>query len=252
MQARMGAGIGDLNLSQGRALLAERHLYFARASAREAGVLIPNPEALRVSMMSPPLELVELNRALLRYHRLKRSEAFASTSRSVQGFQDRLVDMQSKRDDLQALVDRLSDGTGAVSRTYEGWARLFLAAIGAPDCGDNLLVVVAWQTQESTAARFNPLATTHSMAGATNFNSVGVKNYMSVQQGVRASVETLTGGAASYGYESILSSLRGCSPAAATARWINASAWCRGCTGGAYLTGLIPIVEANYPDYAAR
>ena len=33
---------------------------------------------------------------------------------------------------------------------------------------------------------------------------------------------------------------------------INASAWCRGCTSGAYITGLLPIVKANYADHAAR
>jgi hypothetical protein len=35
-----------------------------------------------------------------------------------------------------------------------------------------------------------------------------------------------------------------------TARAINASAWCRGCTGGAYVTGKIAQVQANYSVYA--
>jgi len=33
---------------------------------------------------------------------------------------------------------------------------------------------------------------------------------------------------------------------------VNASAWCRGCSGGAYLTGLIPLVRADPDAYAAR
>ena len=36
-----------------------------------------------------------------------------------------------------------------------------------------------------------------------------------------------------------------------TARAVNASSWCRGCTYGMYVTGNIPKVEANYDVYAA-
>ena len=57
------------------------------------------------------------------------------------------------------------------------------------------MLVVAWEAQESTEARFNPLATTHAMPGATDFNSVGVKNYRSVAQGLAAARETLEEGA---------------------------------------------------------
>ena len=35
-----------------------------------------------------------------------------------------------------------------------------------------------------------------------------------------------------------------------TARAINASMWCRGCAGGAYVVNDIPKVEANYDLYA--
>ena len=136
--------------------------------------------------------------------------------------------------------------------TYESWARGFLAHVSAPDCSDNLLVVVAWETSESTDAAFNPLATTHEMEGATDFNSVGVKNFRSLEQGLDASRDTLQGGADSYGYAAILSSLQACAPAKATAEAINASAWCRGCTDGAYLTGLLPIVRDDYGSHAAR
>ena len=47
-------------------------------------------------------------------------------------------------------------------------------------------------------------ATTHAMEGATDFNSVGVKNYRSLDQGLDAARDTLQGGADSYGYEAIL------------------------------------------------
>ena len=93
---------------------------------------------------------------------------------------------------------------------------------------------MAWQANEFTQARWNPLATTHRMRRSTSFNEVGVQNYVSLTQGVRASSETLTGGATSYGY-----------------RAIRASAWCRGCSNGGYVTALVPIVERYFDRYTA-
>lgn len=136
--------------------------------------------------------------------------------------------------------------------TYEAWANGFLDRLEAPRCDENLLIVVAWETSESTAAAFNPLATTRVMEGATDMNSVGVKNYVSLDQGLDASRDTLTGGAESYGYGAIVDALRACAPAETTAAAINASAWCRGCTDGLYLTGLLPLVRDAYADHAQR
>ena len=117
---------------------------------------------------------------------------------------------------------------------------------------ENLLIVVTWETAESTSAAFNPLATTRDMPGATDMNSVGVKDYGSLEQGLDASRDTLLLGAESYGYGAIVDSLRRCRSASFTARAINASAWCRGCVNGAYIVGLLPIVRASYAEHAAR
>lgn len=136
--------------------------------------------------------------------------------------------------------------------TYEGWADLFLGRLDAPACPENLLIVVTWATAESTSAAFNPLATTRDVPGTTAINTVGVKNYASLGQGLDATRDTLLLGAESYGYGAIVDSLRGCRSAKVTARAINASAWCRGCVGGAYITGMLPIVRATYAEHAAR
>jgi hypothetical protein len=146
-------------------------------------------------------------------------------------------------------------GTGLVPGepvTYEGWAGAFLRRLDAPVCSENLLIVVTWETAESTAATFNPLATTRDVPGATDMNSVGVKDYVSLEQGLDASRDTLLLGAESYLYRAIVERLRGCASAEATAQAINASAWCRGCVGGAYITGLLPIVRSSYGEHAAR
>ncbi len=139
-------------------------------------------------------------------------------------------------------------GQSAVS--YGDWARSFLTTVGAPACQNNLTTLVAWQAAEYTQAAWNPLATTYPMDGAGTFNGVGVRNYVSLQQGLQASALTLRTGSPSYGYDWILYRLATCANPSVTAAAINASMWCHGCAGGAYVTGLIPRVEAAYDLYA--
>jgi hypothetical protein len=128
------------------------------------------------------------------------------------------------------------------------WAENLLPVLGAPTCRANLVVVVAWQAQEFTKASWNPLATSYSMPGATRYNGSGVRNYVSLEQGLEASRRTLA--LSSHGYEAILSRLRSCSPSMTTAEAIRDSDWCRGCTEGQYVTGMVPKVERNYEGYA--
>jgi peptidoglycan hydrolase CwlO-like protein len=172
-----------------------------------------------------------------------------------------LSNLNSTRDKIVNLIGQLSSklqgqsisGVGGIlqgghNATYGAWGAGFLQRIGAPTCFDNLVALVAWQVQEGTTANWNPLATTYPMPGASDFNSVGVKNYVSLAQGLEATYLTLN--TSSYGYPPILSSLRGCKDVMTTARAINASSWCRGCAGGRYETGLIATVEANFSTYS--
>jgi peptidoglycan hydrolase CwlO-like protein len=136
---------------------------------------------------------------------------------------------------------------GGGSMTFGQWAGSFLPRIGAPACHDNMVAVVAWGVAEYTAARWNPLATSYPMPGATDFTAGGVKNYRSLDQGLDATRLTLERGSASLGYGPILQSLRGCRGAEDTARAVDASSWCR-C--GAYVEARIPAVEGYYDHYA--
>lgn len=165
---------------------------------------------------------------------------------------EQLVAQRQERRAAQAkaIRARLASLGGEVA-PYGQWARLFLQAIGAPTCHQNLVVMVAWQAAEGTQASWNPLATTLQMSGSIRFNSVGVQNYTSLAQGLDAIHRTLLRGATTYGYGAILTSLGRCADAMITAQAINASSWCRGCTGGAYVTGLVPVVEAYFETYAA-
>jgi hypothetical protein len=127
--------------------------------------------------------------------------------------------------------------------------RIVPADDGAPSCRSNLVALVAWQYSEFTQAAWNPLADTLPMPGSTDFNSIGVQDYVSLGQGLQAVRHTLTNGP-SLGYPAIVSALRDCAHAMTTGRAINASAWCRGCAGGQYVTGVIARVEGNYDLYA--
>jgi len=61
---------------------------------------------------------------------------------------------------------------------------------------------------------------------------------------LQATVLTLQQGYASHGYDAIVQNLRACADPVRTAEAINASDWCRGCSGGAYVTGVVERVIA--------
>lgn len=121
-------------------------------------------------------------------------------------------------------------GTGDASRAVgvnragvhpTQWALDFLERLGMPKTSENVRVLVAWQQAEGTAARFNPLATMQGHAGATKFNSIGVKNYASYEDGLEATVKGIRNGR----YDHILAALRRGDSAEAVAQAIKDSPW---------------------------
>lgn len=79
-----------------------------------------------------------------------------------------------------------------------------LNGLGAPITQTNRSLVYAWVFSEGTKAQNNPLATTEPAQGATQFNSVGVKNYPDYRTGLDATLRTLTNGY----YNGIVNDLR--------------------------------------------
>ncbi len=122
--------------------------------------------------------------------------------------------------------------TGTLNRAgvdSVGWARDFLTKLGMPITSENVKAITAWEQAEGTKASFNPLATTQSgFAGETKFNSVGVKNYATYQNGIDANVHALTNGR----YTNILAALQAGNSATAVAQAIQSSPWG---TGGGVL-----------------
>jgi hypothetical protein len=102
------------------------------------------------------------------------------------------------------------------------WARDFLAKVNMPVTAENVRAVSAWEQAEGTKASFNPLATTQGgFAGETRFNSVGVKNYATYQDGIDANAHALLNGR----YTNVLDALRAGNNATAVAQAIANSPW---------------------------
>ena len=255
-QATVRALQSELDRWSARLGAAERQLVLVEREARRAG---PAPEVvddLRLGAARPTVLQVRVATARRHLASLRADAAAGTTLQALFAAQSRISVLQTERAGARSEVElfsrpELSDPAAAEPAAGE-WARLFLATIGAPICDDNVITLLAWQAQESTSARFNPLATTYSVPGATAFNGVGVRNYATVAQGLAATRATLELPVESYGYAAILASLRACAPAETSALAVNASAWCRGCSEGAYLTRLIPLVRADPQGYAAR
>ena len=107
--------------------------------------------------------------------------------------------------------------------------------------GKTLTFAQAWMAYENTDAKNNPFATTQPWNNATEFNSVGVRNYATVEDGIAATVATLENGY----YNHLMYVLRkaGSSP---KEMWgaLNASPW------GSYVyQDLFEDVEHNYAQF---
>lgn len=91
---------------------------------------------------------------------------------------------------------------------WEVWAGGVLDGVKAPRTTDTVEALWAWSGAESLPrdrmSWCNPLNTTQGWAGAQDMNSVGVKRYVSVADGVGATVMTLLNGH----YPVILANLR--------------------------------------------
>ena len=235
MDVMMMVADGNLQLAQQMSASAEA----LRTQNEQTSVLFEQQQEVVADMRAAQAQTVEQSQQM--QEAITRVEA---TQTEMLELASRLKDKLGMSD-LQALQESLK---GKDSVTYGQWAKLLAGELGAPACKENLIVLISWQRAEGTDARWNPLATTYSMPGATYFNSVGVKNYVSLAQGLDASRLTLIRGWDSYGYGEIVQSLRRCGKAEDTAAHIAASSWC-GC-GSSYVVYLIDSTRKNFNFYS--
>lgn len=66
-----------------------------------------------------------------------------------------------------------------------------LDCLGAKPTKGNMSFMYAWRQAEGATANFNPFNTTKNMPGATIYNSHKVKNYKTMEDGVKATCDTL-------------------------------------------------------------
>lgn len=116
------------------------------------------------------------------------------------------------------------------------WARDLLTSLGAPHSDSNVSAITTWMRHEGgggkvtgigvNSAMYNPLNTTLDRPGATAMNSVGVKRYLSWEQGMNATVSTLLGNRADQrGYSAIVQALQSDAGVSAVLNAVNNSAW---------------------------
>lgn len=148
--------------------------------------------------------------------------------------------MNQRIAERQAILNRLikrirvilaSQGPAALVAPAGGgytpvtWAQALLTAMNLPVTQANLAALTAWEMAEGghwhNTAAFNPLNTTQPEPGATSMNSVGVKAYLSWQQGFLATITTLRNGR----YDAIIAALRAGNDARAVAAAVAASPW---------------------------
>jgi peptidoglycan hydrolase CwlO-like protein len=207
-------------------------------------------DALAKAKAEQALMLAQLNaqRRLVAQQLEAEQTALAQLSEARSRATSLVTDLRKtlRKEELAAAQVALHGGTPI---PFGQWAPIFLSHLGAPTCRNNLVLVVAWEATEYTLAAWNPLATSYSMPGATLFNSSGVKNYTSLDQGIQATVNTLEQTNPIFGYAPIVADLRACADPMTTAEAINHSLYCA-CSGSYSLSYLVPFVESNYDFYA--
>jgi peptidoglycan hydrolase-like protein with peptidoglycan-binding domain len=104
-----------------------------------------------------------------------------------------------------SLIDSGSTSRTAGSRSEDDRIyKAILLGIGAKPTEENILFFHAWRKAESGKATFNPFNTTQPYNDASKYNSVGVRNYNSEDDGIKATIKTMKNGH----YPCILDGLR--------------------------------------------
>ena len=96
-----------------------------------------------------------------------------------------------------------------------------LENLGAPISDENMKFMYAWRQAEGKGGTYNPFNTTWKMPNSTTMNSVGVRNYASLEDGLVATVKTLKNGR----YDCIVNGLKNDIGASEIARCESLKTW---------------------------
>lgn len=110
----------------------------------------------------------------------------------------------------------------------ETWAHDFLTAGGFPTSPENMRAIKAWAQAEGGIANNNPLNTTQGGYAGHTINSVGVMNYNSYDDSIKANLQALNNGR----YQNVINALKQGTNAEAVGQAVEQSPWG---TGGGVL-----------------
>lgn len=136
-----------------------------------------------------------------------------------------------------------------------GWAQAVLAAIGAPNDPNtpqgqrNIDFLEAQAKAEGTSATYNPLATTLTLPGSTDFNAAGVQSYATPGDGITAMARTLLAG-----YPAIVANLQKADPEAITgtaAGRADLNRWSTGTSSTGYSQYVSNIAKLFFGEHGA-
>jgi hypothetical protein len=122
-----------------------------------------------------------------------------------------------KSEDLKKNIDSINVNDLEDKNFY---AKL-LENLGAPISDENMKFMYAWRQAEGKGGTYNPFNTTWKMPNSTTMNSVGVRNYASLEDGLVATVKTLKNGR----YDCIVNGLKNDIGASEIARCESLKTW---------------------------
>ena len=128
------------------------------------------------------------------------------------------------------------------------FANDLLTRLGAPTSRRNRQALVAWMQTEGYGGKNNPLNTTMAMPGSTIFNTHGVRNYVSLDQGLEAAHKTLILSDVRYGYDRVVRRLRQSRPPHSTLTALIDSSW--GTTD--LVLDVLEDVKRTWPEMASK
>jgi hypothetical protein len=101
-----------------------------------------------------------------------------------------------KSEELKQYLDQAAKNSqiNVDGLTDINFYKKLLENLGAPESEENLKFLYAWRQSEGSGGKYNPFNTTWDLPGSTNANSVGVKNYKSLEDGMKATIKTLRNG----------------------------------------------------------
>ena len=149
------------------------------------------------------------------------STSSASLTKATPEFLKSLVDSLEQKgvssEDLKKHVNTIQ----LAGLTDKNFYMKLLESLGAPISDENMKFMYAWRQAEGKGGKNNPFNTTWNLNGSTTMNSAGVRNYLTLEDGMVATVKTLKNGR----YGCILDGLRNDIGAANIAKCESLKTW---------------------------